>query len=219
MKECKQCGASIPLSIIFDGKRRNLRNRTLCLACAPFCSLMEKICAFCGKKFEGKPNKVYCGVKCYKKAKAKRHNEKHPWETKKPYLDKPCEYCGKTIGKANRKTQKFCSTKCASDSRKIELSIPERLEDPKRKLDKNIGYVRVYVPEHPEANTRGFVYEHRLIAEQMLGRRLKKGEIVHHKNRKRWDNREENLVVMDEKEHAKHHAEERKKELDGKRRT
>ena len=56
---------------------------------------------------------------------------------------------------------------------------------------------------HPEANTWGYVYEHRIIAEQMIRRRLKKDEIVHHKNGKRWDNRIENLEVMDKVEHAK----------------
>ena len=93
-----------------------------------------------------------------------------------------------------------------SDSLKItdntEVKI-EWVENASRKIDKNIGYVRVYAPMHPEANTWGYVYEHRIIAEQMIRRRLKKDEIVHHKNGKRWDNRIENLEVMDKVEHAK----------------
>lgn len=59
---------------------------------------------------------------------------------------------------------------------------------------------------HPERNTWGYVYEHRLIAEQMLGRRLEKDEIVHHKNGKRWDNRTDNLEVMHKSDHAKMHG-------------
>jgi hypothetical protein len=209
MKCCKKCGANIPTKITFEGKKRNLRNRTLCLECLPFLSIIKKKCFFCHKDFEGKANKKYCSQDCCKKAKSKRHNEKYSWEDKKPFLEKACEYCGNMIGKANKKTQRFCSVKCFSQSRKEIFSIPERLENSKRKIDKNIGYVRVYCPEHPEANTRGYVYEHRIIAEQMIGRRLKKGEIVHHKNRIRWDNRKENLEVMDAIEHAKHHAKER----------
>lgn len=57
---------------------------------------------------------------------------------------------------------------------------------------------------HNEANTWGYVYEHRLIAEEkILGRKLAKDEIVHHKNGKRWDNRVVNLEVMNKADHAK----------------
>lgn len=88
-------------------------------------------------------------------------------------------------------------------SRKKYLNIPDCLDNPKRIIDKYIGYVRIYVPMHPEANTRGYVYEHRILAEQMIGRRLLKDEIVHHKNGIRWDNSLENLQVMTKFEHGK----------------
>jgi hypothetical protein len=76
------------------------------------------------------------------------------------------------------------------------LDIPDCLENADRKIDRNIGYVRVYVPMHPEANSWGYVYEHRLVAEQIIGRRLGKEEVVHHKNGIRWDNDPSNLEVM-----------------------
>ena len=57
------------------------------------------------------------------------------------------------------------------------------------------GYVMVYVPDHP--NARGKCLEqHRIVAEQMLGRLLEKGEFVHHIDMIRNDNREGNLAVF-----------------------
>lgn len=46
------------------------------------------------------------------------------------------------------------------------------------------GYVRVYVPDHPQANNNGYVLEHRLVMEEMRGRYLEPNEQVHHKGAK-----------------------------------
>lgn len=58
------------------------------------------------------------------------------------------------------------------------------------------GYVLVWVgPEHHLADVRGYAYEHRVMAESKLGRRLKAGEVIHHINGNKQDNRKENLEV------------------------
>src|SRR5262245_55818320 len=48
-------------------------------------------------------------------------------------------------------------------------------------------------------------YEHRVVMELHLQRKLLTSEHVHHKNHNTLDNRIENLVVMSGSEHAKHH--------------
>jgi hypothetical protein len=58
------------------------------------------------------------------------------------------------------------------------------------------------MPEHHRARKNGYVLEHILVAEAMLGRKLEPGEEVHHINRDRSDNRPENLQVF--KDHMEH---------------
>ncbi len=58
------------------------------------------------------------------------------------------------------------------------------------------GYVLIHAPDHPYANNRGYVKEHRLIMEQKIGRYLCPWEVVHHHNEIKDDNRPENLDLF-----------------------
>ena len=68
------------------------------------------------------------------------------------------------------------------------------------------GYYAIYMPEHPMAYSNGCVYEHILVAEEMLGRYLVDDECVHHKDRNRKNNSPDNLMVFKtQADHARYH--------------
>ena len=65
------------------------------------------------------------------------------------------------------------------------------------------GYIYIYSPNHPNKNKDRYVFEHRLVIEQNIGRVLRKDEQVHHINGNKQDNRIENLKVVTNSEHLK----------------
>lgn len=73
-----------------------------------------------------------------------------------------------------------------------------------RVIDKD-GYVLLARHDHPYADRQGYVREHRLVMEQVLGRYLLPTEVVHHGERGRQDNDPSNLKVYES--NAEHLAE------------
>lgn len=59
------------------------------------------------------------------------------------------------------------------------------------------GYRLVYRREHPLADMKGYVREHRLVAQEALGRPLPRTAVLHHINGVRDDNRNSNLVICE----------------------
>ncbi len=71
---------------------------------------------------------------------------------------------------------------------------------------KTQGYIKRKVQNHPFADKRGYVHEHRLIMEQALGRFLKpRIELIHHIDGDRANNALSNLKLISPLEHPKAH--------------
>lgn len=64
-----------------------------------------------------------------------------------------------------------------------------------RVVDK-CGYHLLHMPDHPDANSHGYVREHRLVMERKLGRRLTADEVVHHQDGDKSNNHPDNLELF-----------------------
>jgi len=69
-------------------------------------------------------------------------------------------------------------------------------------------YIIIKVEEEHKSlsvNKMGYEYEHRYIMEKHIGRYLDKTEVVHHKDRNRYNNNIENLELLKLSDHSKIH--------------
>lgn len=101
-------------------------------------------------------------------------------------IERTCQTCGEKYKTFPSAKKKFCNNKCYT---KLGIGNP-KWRGGFFLLD---GYKYIYSPDHPDRTNNGYVAEHRLIMEKMIGRRLTKKEAVHHLNHNRVDNRPNNL--------------------------
>lgn len=114
-----------------------------------------------------------------------------------------CSYC--KVGDVTKKNPKYCSLKCYWEWKRETPRVA-----PYKGRTYSMGYVYLYMPNHPNAISKGrYIAEHRHVMEQKIGRYLERDEVVHHINGIKTDNRPENLQLLTNLEHSKQHGREK----------
>ncbi len=132
---------------------------------------------------------------------------------RQPNVEYSCAVCGKLVrayrspSSQHSNSPKYCSLQCTGAAQRG--SANPSWSGGRHTLD--TGYVVVLAPGHPSADIRGYVLEHRLGMERVIGRYLTEEEVVHHINGVKDDNRSENLQLFpDQSAHLRHHNQMRK---------
>ena len=104
-----------------------------------------------------------------------------------------CAHCGKTRRRyftTKSAARRFCDSRCYRAAR----SGPG---NPKWRGGRALksAYIRVRLPDHPRADSWGYVDEHVVVAERALGKHLPAGAVVHHVDVNRRNNAPTNLVI------------------------
>lgn len=116
-----------------------------------------------------------------------------------------CELCAAPFYRSNGNVDaKYCSVLCACrarNTRKHQQKAGRVGGAVKISKARGTGIKNTYVKFYGR-------HEHRVVAERMLGRKLKRGEVVHHKDNNKKNNDPRNLIIFkNQAEHARHHME------------
>lgn len=128
------------------------------------------------------------------------------------YTNRVCQKCNKPfrikIFRIKHGRGKYCSIKCRRLAQKEAVSKEKSHWWKGGFYIKDVGktkYKFISCKDHPYKNKQGYVREHRLVMEQIVGRYLKPKELVHHINGNGLDNRIENLKIVGGGEHQNIH--------------
>lgn len=141
---------------------------------------------------------IYWLKKCKIETRSQEDSMKGIWSKRKhPHLGKKGKLSymyGKKMSESNKQKLKEANTGANNASWRGGISHHSQ------------GYICRAAKEHPKADMHGYVLEHRLVMEKILGRYLKDNEIVHHINGIKDDNRPENLMLFSSRrDHVKYH--------------
>lgn len=130
-------------------------------------------------------------------------------ETKKPLRQKKCKHCSnlvtpKWLDKWGRFHYPRLCVECLPKWNAVDTTKYREVGETRITTKKGFTYRHIKIA-HKRRSGSYWVLEHRLIAEQTLGRALRDDEIVHHINQDTLDNRPENLQVMSRSEHIREH--------------
>lgn len=161
------------------------------------------ICANCDASFpQGKPSekRKYCSQECYKAVRRAGQPQPEP---------RSCQQCGKSFQPTfKRRNRKFCSlecqrTSCLENTPETNAELSRRTAAVRGNTLRGRGEGKTYRKLHGR-------HEHRVVAEQMLGRPLTSSEVVHHRDGNKRNNDPANLEVLPSRaEHSRHHTQER----------
>ena len=137
----------------------------------------------------------------------------HLWYTRSMRSTYSCYTCGTPVERTpgNIHGRVFCSRACCNTAK---VGEPSKMKGVRGRscgwwkggrIEHN-GYIFLHIPEHPMADKRGYVAEHRKVMSEIVGYPLQSHEHVHHRNLNRSDNRPENLVLVHAPDHASIHA-------------
>lgn len=169
---------------------------------------MIRNCKICQKEYD------HSGVNCYSCSRKLREAKR---------AGRPCSICKRTdvcIVIQNPLLCVMCDRKKRAE---LDSTFLERRLNYQRKLDRKksgrpldsplilkprgsgyvdeMGYKRISKKDHPNASKNKYrIFEHTYVMSEYLGRPLKKGESVHHKNGIRSDNRIENLELWNKQQ-------------------